>query len=400
MIDEHISSKQNGVGTFLRELLHCMENEKRYVISFNDEVTVFQYEEKQNIGYYHIPVYRGGNFLDNAPLGIAVCSLHIADSPENVFIVNHSPCYQFLRTLKYAFPKSKIVFVIHDQGWTDTLRGNSELLKKVLTMKYIPIRRRKEFIFVRTYCKEERQMYKIVDAVVSLSNDTEQLISEVYNVPYEKNHLIPNGLIKYKGPINAPNKIRERWYLTSQDEILLFVGRTTTTKGFSILLKSFRDVLKKHSKARLVIIGNIFNMSTFVEDCGTAVSQIIYTGLIGKEELSSWYQIADLGIISSYSEQCSYTGIEMLAYGLPIVASDGWGVRNMFTEGENAHIAHIGNRKDDQSFQQSLTQAIVDVLDMNNSKILRMKQNAKRSFMENYSFNIMKEKYQQLIEQI
>jgi hypothetical protein len=102
MVDEHISSKQNGVGTFLQELLHCMENEKRYMISFNDEVTDFQYEEKQNIGYYHFPVFSGGNFLSNAPLGIAVCSLHIADSSDNVFIVNHSPCYHFLKTLKYG----------------------------------------------------------------------------------------------------------------------------------------------------------------------------------------------------------------------------------------------------------------------------------------------------------
>jgi glycosyltransferase involved in cell wall biosynthesis len=243
-------------------------------------------------------------------------------------------------------------------------------------------------------------MYKVADAVVSLSNDTQKLLREIYHISEEKNYLIPNGLINHKESIDLPNKIRNTWYLTSQDKVLLFVGRTTKIKGLHVLLKSFRDVLKKYPKARLVIIGNVFNMTSFVKDYGPAVSQIIYTGLINKEELSSWYQIANLGIISSYSEQCSYTGIEMLAYGLPIVASDGWGVRNMFTEGENAHIAHLGNRKNNQSFQQSLTQAIIDVLDMDETQILRMRQNARWNFEKNYTFNQMKEKYRQLIEQI
>ena len=54
-----------------------------------------------------------------------------------------------------------------------------------------------------------------------------------------------------------------------------------------------------------------------------------YIGYLQKNELEKWYQLVDIGVLPSYSEQCSYTGIEMMMYSLPIVASDGFGVRIM-----------------------------------------------------------------------
>ena len=79
---------------------------------------------------------------------------------------------------------------------------------------------------------------------------------------------------------------------------------------------------------------------------------MIYIGYLQKNELEKWYQLVDIGVLPSYSEQCSYTGIEMMMYSLPIVASDGFGVRNMFHDGSNACIASISSFRSERGIDQ------------------------------------------------
>lgn len=58
----------------------------------------------------------------------------------------------------------------------------------------------------------------------------------------------------------------------------------------------------------------------------------------------------------------------MKMYGLPVVASDGLGVRNMF-DVNNGIIANIENRNCPKEFQVNLGNAIVKALTLSSSKI-------------------------------
>ena len=78
--------------------------------------------------------------------------------------------------------------------------------------------------------------------------------------------------------------------------------------------------------------------------------------------MEKWYQIADIGVLPSYTEQCSYVGLEMLAHHLPIVASDGFGVRCMFQEQINIRVAHIGNVKRLDEYKNELISSTLQLL--------------------------------------
>ena len=43
--------------------------------------------------------------------------------------------------------------------------------------------------------------------------------------------------------------------------------------------------------------------------------------------------IADIGVLPSCQEQCSYVGIEMLMHGIPLVGTDAMGISEMIEEG-------------------------------------------------------------------
>lgn len=118
IIDEHITSKQNGVGTYIRQLLKCFEDSELEVnlLSFNADGKELLIERKRPYNEYHIPVCGMGGFLENGLLTLPLLRLYIEDTPENVFFMNHSPSDVFLRVLHRLFPRSRLVYVIHDQG--------------------------------------------------------------------------------------------------------------------------------------------------------------------------------------------------------------------------------------------------------------------------------------------
>ena len=58
-------------------------------------------------------------------------------------------------------------------------------------------------------------------------------------------------------------------------------------------------------------------------------SKVCFTGKIPKDQLYTFYQIADAGTLPSFSEQCSYVGIEMLMHGLPWIGTNSSGLKEM-----------------------------------------------------------------------
>ena len=132
----------------------------------------------------------------------------------------------------------------------------------------------------------------------------------------------------------------------------------------------------------------------------TALSRVIYTGFIKQSEIVDWYRAADIGILPSYSEQCSYSGIEMLMLGMLIISTDGQGLTDMFHDNENALIAKIGNRKDDKEFVSSLTETILKALSLPQEKIDELSNGAKQYALKKYSLSLMRDKYLALIEKL
>lgn len=116
------------------------------------------------------------------------------------------------------------------------------------------------------------------------------------------------------------------------------------------------------------------------------------------KELKKWYQMADIGVIPSYTEQCSYVGIEMMMHGLPIVTSDGFGLRDMFKDRGNAIVAPIGKRtKKNGTFSENLVHALTMFLS-SETLMNEIGRNAQEAYVKHYSLCQMKEGYKHLLD--
>jgi len=398
ILDEYQSSNQNGIGTFLRELVKCFKGHTICLVEFNSNEKTFTIKTDNDIREIHFPPFKRNGFTDNYKIIEKLFRLYIPDSSDNLFMVNHTPCENLLKAIKTAFPLSKATFTIHDLGWSSRLLGDFEELKEIIakeTHKKIKDR----YQLVINHFHEEQRMFEISDKVVCLSDDTCLLLQEVHLVDKNKTALIPNGLTDTRVSISPAKKraLRIKMGIRPDEKILLYAGRTTFLKGAPCLLSAFTKVAKKYPDCRLVITGPIYEPAPLLKLSKQAASKVSYTGLISKEELTCWYQIADIGIAPAFWEQCSYSGIEMMMHGLPVAASDGFAVRNMFQDGINARVAKIGNRKKIKEYEMNLANAILDLL-FSEELCKQLSKGARQVYESCYTQEKMQENYNELLE--
>ncbi|WP_139322550.1 hypothetical protein [Parabacteroides massiliensis] len=64
--------------------------------------------------------------------------------------------------------------------------------------------------------------------------------------------------------------------------------------------------MKVYPMCRLAVVGSTGNWDFVRKNCYPILSKIHFTGALSPEEVDKWYQIADIELLSSYTEQCSY----------------------------------------------------------------------------------------------
>lgn len=121
---------------------------------------------------------------------------------------------------------------------------------------------------------------------------------------------------------------------------------------------------------------------------------------MSKEELSLWYSAADIGVIPSYTEQCSYAALEMIRIGLPLVASDGFGLRDMFIDNVNAFVAHIGNILEVSNYAKRLSEAIECALVASDATIAGFAECNQKMLRNRYSVSSMAQSYINVFKEI
>lgn len=304
---------------------------------------------------------------------------------------NFAPAYPLLRILKETFPLCKIVYVIHDFMWATYLMGDVEYFKKIIAGE---MSCKNDSLIFKLY-KDGLNSFAISDKIICLSEDTFKLLVGTYFIAPSKIRLIPNGLkdsyVKYN-----PN-IRQQYNILKDDKVILFVGRVCQQKGALDLLAAFKSIVSIIPNCWLMIAGSIDNASiSVIEDC--VRTHILILGVLSKERLYDLYQMADIGIVPSYYEQCSYTGIEMQMFGLPIVASNSFGVRCMFKD-TNAIVYSI-HRSDTKSTIAELSDKIIKILTLPKANIEKLKNISRSQYESTYTHDKMKAKYKQMFSSL
>ncbi|UNC92387.1 glycosyltransferase family 4 protein [Candidatus Contubernalis alkaliaceticus] len=174
--------------------------------------------------------------------------------------------------------------------------------------------------------------------------------------------------------------LRKNFGFKDDETILLHIGRLGKEKNVSFLLKAFKEILNHQPKGKLVIVGggpDLKNLQNTAEDLNIH-ENVIFTGIIPREQLINAYAGADIFIFASLTETQGLVLCEAKAAGLPVVAVKALGASEMINNGLDGYLT---------SYSQG--QFVEKVLVLMENRELRedMSQRAKESAFEMSSYN-------------
>ena len=391
-----------GIGNYLKEYLYCLNNLGCKIslieLGTGDRKDEIYVKEEGNIRMIHFPFSQHHNFDAHSKGVCRLLRLYLEDSENLVFHFQYPENGSLFEEIKKYFPLSKSIITIHYLTWSLQLKGNVALYEKIIRDRENG-GIKEEYRRISSIFEKEKRFLEKVDRVVCLSDDTLNLIQNHYEIKHNV-CLIPNGLRKNYRNLSEKQKkkLREKYYILPEEKVLLFVGRIDRIKGIDYIMNCFDEIARKYSNCRLVIIGS-GGIDDIIKYCKTSWSKITFTGRIDRKILYQWYQIADIALFPSFYEECSYVGIEMMMHGLPIIASDGYSVKNMFHDGLNAKVAKIENRDKKTNFEKNLKESILELLnsDLAASKI---KKGAIKIYQSKYSIECMQNGYSYLLNSL
>lgn len=381
---------QYGIGTYLHQLSQGLKEEAMVsIISINSEEKEVKCTEDNGIRTIHIPVISYKNSPDNFQRYyrnlIYLLRSFISEEEEAVFLLNYLYMTPLVKSLHEHFLNCKVAIVVHYLNWCFALNGNMSTFHQLLESRY---RNKKEEMLYEEYLND-RKLLQEVDKVICLSQATRNLLIADYQLKPEKIAVIYNGL-KDEGitlmTSEERKKVKQSLSFDEEDYIILFVGRLDSIKGVDFLIKAFRRVWNVYPQARLILAGD-GSYSTYLKECNGIRSRITFTGKIDKEELYQYYRIADVGVMPSFHEQCSYVGIEMMMHGLPLIGTDSTGLGEMIAD---EWKVELDESQEEQLSVELLTDKIISVL---SSPKNEWKQISRERYERYYTQERMKRQY-------
>jgi 1,2-diacylglycerol 3-alpha-glucosyltransferase len=172
---------------------------------------------------------------------------------------------------------------------------------------------------------------------------TYDLFKEKYK--YERNvHIVPTGIEVerfYKENIDSKkvDEIRKRHGLSKSDFVVLFVGRIAKEKDVEFLI-SAHEYLAKNYKSKLLIVGDGPDLERYKKLAHKLDldEYVIFAGKVPWEDVTLYYQIADVFATASTSETQGLTVIEAMAASLPVVAVNDESFNTVIVDGLNGHL--------------------------------------------------------------
>jgi glycosyltransferase involved in cell wall biosynthesis len=185
-------------------------------------------------------------------------------------------------------------------------------------------------------------VFKMADKVIIISPIEKQQLSK-FKIPDSKIEFIPNPIDDtFFGKLKDIN-FKKKWDLKSR--VILFVGRLDSIKGLDILIKSFKIVRQRHDNISLLIVGKDVNMLPKLEKLviDLELDDVIFTGLLSKEDLLKAYICADVFALPSSYEAFGLTLLEAMAQGVPVVATNVGGMPYVLEYGRDGILVPYGN---------------------------------------------------------
>ena len=206
----------------------------------------------------------------------------------------------------------------------------------------------------------------VASLVVGYSNLCDQVIAPSQSVadllrargveaPIE---VIPTGIDAQRFASGDGAAFRSRHGLPADAAVIGHVGRLALEKNLEFLSRAAARCLQQKPNAWLLVVGSGPCEACFTDACRAAgaADRLHMAGTLEGQELIDAYHAMDLFAFASHTETQGMVVAEAMTAGLPVVALDGPGVREVIVDGENGRLLMSEN-------EAEYAQALATLLD-------------------------------------
>lgn len=301
-------------------------------------------------------------------LGIKIINLDISyRSPKAIF------------KLRKYFKTTDIIHLHLFPVQYYSIIANFNLKKPLIFTEHSTFNKRRKYKILKFI---EKIVYNKLDKVVSISNGVERSLKKWLNISNnpERFVIIENG-IKIPSEnflLQTPGSLFGR-----NGKALLMISRFTDSKDQDTIIRSLKYI--KDEDVFLVLVGDgerIEKVKALTYEQGVS-DKVVFLG--SRNDISVIIKASSLGIQSSHWEGFGLSAIEMMAMGLPVIASNVEGLREvvenaglLFNEGNERELAELinsllsDNKKYDKIKQKCLQRAQEYYIDKTAFKYLKL----------------------------
>jgi glycosyltransferase involved in cell wall biosynthesis len=170
-------------------------------------------------------------------------------------------------------------------------------------------------------------------------------------------HVIRNAVTPVAPSQAVRDRLRGQWGATPDDIVLGCVANFAPGKGHDLLLDVTERIVRSHPRARFVFVGEgplRSYLASEIERRGLEGRVVLHTG---ERDARPVYQAFDIAIQASESEGFPNAVLEAAAAGLPIVATDVGGTREILVD---TTLGILVRRRDGSALADAVDALVAD----------------------------------------
>lgn len=241
-----------------------------------------------------------------------------------------------------------------------------------------------------------------VNIIIAISENVKKSLERI-KIPMRKIRVVPPAINTAIYNPSASGKIfRENIKIEKDDNVILFVGNLTKTKGIDILLEAMKEVVRHFPNTRLLMTSEmphknyenrekqiLFDITNFgIKD------NIIRYGII--KNMAEVMAASDMIIAPFYDtngpSDYPLPLLEAMSVGTPAIATNVGGIPEIIQNMENSILLNSNDAK-------SLSNAIIFLLE-NNELREKLGKNASQFVLNRFSFKDIAQKMEVIYEEI
>ena len=166
-----------------------------------------------------------------------------------------------------------------------------------------------------------RMTYSKADAIVAVSIGVSDDLINKFKLPSKNIHVVYNPVVTSQLIKLSNEKFDHEWFENEEVPVILSIGRLTSQKNFTLLIKAF-SLLLKSREARLIILGK-GELQKELENLTIELNiwdKVSFPGFVKNPFM--WMKNSSLFVLSSDYEGLPGTLIQAMACGTPVVSTD------------------------------------------------------------------------------